>query len=66
MSIANATTATDEDCEIEVTPEMVNAGAAAIFEWRDVSTTWDLAELAYRAMERERRNLDSMARVETL
>jgi hypothetical protein len=43
----------------------MDAGAAAIFEWRDVSTAWDLAELAYRAMVRERRHLDSRAHVET-
>jgi hypothetical protein len=40
--------------DIRVTREMIDAGAAAIFEWREVSTAWDLAEIAYRAMERRR------------
>ncbi len=42
--------------EIEVTKEMIEAGASAIFEWREVSTAWDLAEEVYRAMERVKRD----------
>ena len=40
--------------EIEITPEMIEAGAAPIFEWREFSTAWDLAVLVYQAMERAR------------
>jgi hypothetical protein len=50
--IANATTDPEEH---EITPEMTEAGAKAIFEWREVSTAWDLAEEVYRAMELARR-----------
>jgi hypothetical protein len=38
---------------------MIEAGAAAIFEWREFSTAWDLAGLVYRAMERARTNRQS-------
>jgi hypothetical protein len=38
--------------EIEVTPEMIQAGIDAMSPWADYD---DLAEEVYRAMERERR-----------
>jgi hypothetical protein len=42
--------------EIEVTPEMVEAGANAILEWREIANSWDLASEVYLAMERVRRS----------
>jgi hypothetical protein len=52
--IANATTDPEAHEGNEVTPEMIEDGAAAIFEWREFSTAWDLADIVYRAMERAR------------
>ena len=37
---------------IEITPEMAAAGAEAIFEWRALADSWELAKEVYRAMER--------------
>ena len=37
--------------EIEITPEMIEAGAAAIFRYREEMMAWTLAEEVYRAME---------------
>lgn len=31
-------------------PEMIEAGAAVIFEHRDILSAWSLAEAVYRAM----------------
>lgn len=42
--------------KIEITAAMIEAGAAAILEWRDFGNPWDLAEVAYRAMERARKD----------
>jgi hypothetical protein len=53
--IANAAIAPEEHEKIEITPKMIEAGAKAIFKWREVSTAWDLAEEVYRAMELARR-----------
>lgn len=41
--------------EIEVTPEMIAAGADAIFRLREELTAWSLARETYRAMEQEKR-----------
>ena len=40
--------------EIEVTPEMIEAGAEVIFSSRDDLMAWNLAAAVYRAMEQER------------
>ena len=40
--------------QIEVTPEMIEAGAAAIFEHREFFTAWDLSAKVYQAMEMAR------------
>ena len=46
----------EESEEIELTPEMIDAGANAIFEWREIANSWDLASEVYLAMERVRRS----------
>ena len=51
--IANAPP--ENEPTIEVTEEMRDAGANALFEWRDVATAWNVAEEVYLAMERARR-----------
>ena len=43
-----------EKDEVEITPEMIEAGAEAIFELREDLTAWSLAKRIYRAMERAR------------
>lgn len=40
--------------EIEITREMLEAGANAVFTYREDLMAWGLAEQVYRAMERER------------
>lgn len=45
------------DPEIEMTPAMIEAGASAVFEWRDGATAWGLAEEVYLATERARKGL---------
>jgi hypothetical protein len=42
--------------EIEITPEMVRAGEAIVFEFRDDVMASTLAERVYRAMERAKTN----------
>jgi len=49
-SVQDVNAATD----IEITPEMVEAGAEVMLEKRDLLTVWRLAELVYRDMERAR------------
>ena len=47
----------DSESEIDATSEMVEAGARAIFEWRDMTTAWGVAKEVYSAMERVRKGL---------
>ena len=46
-------TSTDE---IEITPEMSEAGADVIFRYREEKMAWTLAEEVYRAMELAKRD----------
>ena len=46
----------DFGLEPEITPEMIEAGAAVIFAGREDLMAWTLAERVYRAMERGKRD----------
>jgi hypothetical protein len=47
--------AAPDDDEIEVTSEMISAGAYVLEDWEDVADQFSLAEKVYIAMERFRR-----------
>jgi hypothetical protein len=47
----------DINCNHEITSEMIEAGADAIYELREERVAWSLAEAVYRAMERARTGL---------